>query len=119
MTAAEATECAAQQQNFWGYHNLLYANQGVGFTPANLTQLAGQMGLDSETFAQCLTNFPDRKSLEDDIRLSQVMGVRGTPAFLVNGIALAGAYPYENFEQIIESELARLGVNPEQPAEGG
>jgi protein-disulfide isomerase len=118
MTAAEATECAAQQENFWDYHNLLYANQGAGFTPANLTNLAGEMGLDTAAFAQCLANFPGRKSLEDDIRLSQVMGVRGTPAFLVNGIALAGAYPYEDFEQIIESELARLG-GAEKPASGG
>ncbi len=106
MTAAEATECAAEQNSFWDYHNLLYANQGIGFTPANLTELAGEIGLDTGTFEECLANFSDRASLEDDIRLAQVMGVRGTPAFLVNGIALAGAYPYENFEEIIEGILA-------------
>ena len=105
MTAAEGAECAAQQDNFWEYHNLLYANQGVGFTPANLTQLAGDMGLDKAAFEQCLANFTDRPALEDDIRLAQVMGVRGTPAFLVNGIPLAGAYPYEEFEQVIEGIL--------------
>jgi len=27
MTAAQATECAAQQDSFWDYHNLLYKNQ--------------------------------------------------------------------------------------------
>lgn len=46
-------------------------------------------------------------SLEDDVRLAQIMGVRGTPAFLINGIPLAGAYPYEDFERIIEGILAR------------
>lgn len=106
MTAAEATECAAEQDNFWEYHNLAYANQGIGYTPANLIRLAGELNLDTAAFEACLTNFTDRTSLEDDIRLSQVMGVRGTPAFLVNGIPLAGAYPYENFEQIIEGILA-------------
>ncbi len=106
MTAAEAAECAAQQNNFWDYHNLLYVNQGTGFTPANLTQLAGELGLDTSTFEACLANFPDRASLEDDIRLSQVMGVRGTPAFLVNGFPLAGAYPYADFERVIEGALA-------------
>ena len=105
MTAAEGAECAAQQDNFWEYHNLLYANQGIGFTPANLTKLAGDMGLDKAAFEQCLANFPDRPLLEDDIRLAQVMGVRGTPAFLVNGIPLAGAYPYEDFERVIEGIL--------------
>ena len=106
MAAAEASECAALQDSFWEYHNLVYAHQGMGFTPANLTQLAGQMGLDTAEFEACLANFPDRTSLEDDIRLARVMGVRGTPAFLVNGIPLAGAYPFEDFEQVIEGTLA-------------
>ncbi len=106
MTAAEATECAAQQDRFWDYHNLLYANQGIGFTFDNLTRLAGTLELDTAAFENCLANFTDRASLEDDIRLSQLMGVRGTPAFLVNGVALAGAYPYEDFEQVIEGVLA-------------
>jgi protein-disulfide isomerase len=106
MTAAEASECAGLQGSFWEYHNLVYAHQGIGFTAANLTSLAGQLGLDTAEFEACLANFPDRTSLEDDIRLARVMGVRGTPAFLVNGVPLAGAYPFEDFEQVIEGSLA-------------
>lgn len=108
MTAAEATECAAQQDaaKFWAYHNLLYANQGIGFTPAHLAELASQAELDKAKFETCLNNFSDRTKIEDDIRLSQVMGVRGTPAFLVNGIPLAGAYPYDDFVKVIEGTLA-------------
>ena len=105
MTAAEGTECAAQQDKFWEYHNLAYASQGIGFTPANLTKMAEELGLDKAAFESCMTNFKDRQSLEDDIRLAQVMGVRGTPAFLVNGIPLAGAYPYEDFVTVIEGAL--------------
>lgn len=106
MTAAQATECAAQQDTFWDYHNLLYANQGIGFSPANLTKLAGDIGLDTQLFEECLGNFTDMSVLEDDIRLARTMGVRGTPAFLINGIPLAGAYPFEDFERIIEGILA-------------
>ena len=106
MTAAQATECAAQQDNFWQYHNLLYANQGIGFTPANLAKLAGDLGLDKAAFETCLANFKDQASLDDDIRLARIMGVRGTPAFLVNSFPLAGAYPYEDFERVIDSALA-------------
>jgi protein-disulfide isomerase len=108
MIAAQGAECAAQQQpeKFWDYHNTLYANQGIGFTPANLIKLAGDSGLDTKVFGQCLANFKDQASLDEDIRLSQVMGVRGTPAFLVNGIPLAGAYPYEDFQRVIDGVLA-------------
>lgn len=106
MTAAEASECAGQQDKFWEYHDIVYAHQGVGFTPENLSALAGQIDLDTAVFDECLANFADRESLDGDISLSQVMGVRGTPAFLVNGIPLAGAYPYEDFERLIEGILA-------------
>ena len=107
MTAAEATECVASlsEGSFWDYHVVLYANQGIGYTKDNLTKLAGEMGVDSTEFQACMDDFPNRPSLEDDIRLAQVMGVRGTPAFLVNGIPLAGAYPYEDFERVIEGVL--------------
>ncbi|MCB0209012.1 MAG: DsbA family protein [Anaerolineae bacterium] len=105
MQAAEATECAAQQDRFWDYHNMVYANIGIGYTPAHLTELAEKVGLDTGAFEQCLATFSETNSLEDDVRLSQIMGVRGTPAFLVNGIPLAGAYPYEEFEKIIEEIL--------------
>jgi protein-disulfide isomerase len=106
MAAAQGTECAAQQDKFWDYHNSLYANQGIGFNSANLTSLAEQGGLDKAAFESCLANFKDQSTIDEDIRLSQVMGVRGTPAFLVNGVPLAGAYPYEDFEKIIEGILA-------------
>lgn len=108
MIAAQGAECAAQQQQnkFWEFHNTLYANQGIGFTPANLTRLAGDSGLDTKIFEQCLADFKDQPSIDEDIRLAQVMGVRGTPAFLVNGVPLAGAYPYEDFQKVIEGSLA-------------
>lgn len=108
MTAAQGAECAAEQQQnkFWEFHNTLYANQGIGFTPTNLTKLAGDSGLDTKTFEQCLANFKGQPSIDEDIRLAQVMGVRGTPAFLVNGVPLAGAYPYEDFQRVIEGSLA-------------
>lgn len=107
MQAAQATECAAEQDRFWEYHDIVYNNIGIGYTQANLTKLAGEIDLDTPTFEQCLTDFSDTTLLEDDIRLSQIMGVRGTPAFLVNGIPLAGAYPYEEFEQIIDEILSQ------------
>jgi len=40
----------------------------------------------------------------------QSLGVRGTPAFLLNGQPLVGAQPFEVFQQIIEAEV---DVSPE------
>jgi len=37
------------------------------------------------------------------------MGVRGTPAFLVNGQPVVGAQPFEVFQQVIEREISGSG----------
>ena len=106
VAAAQGSECAAEQEKFWEYHNALYENQSTGFTTDALINLAGQVGMNTATFEQCITDFPEGP-LENDMLLSQAMGVRGTPAFLINGIAVPGALPYEQFEQVIESLLAK------------
>jgi protein-disulfide isomerase len=106
VAAAQASECAAQQDKFWEYHNALYENQSTGFTTDALINLAGEVGMDTATFEQCVVDFP-KGLLENDMLLGQAMGVRGTPAFLINGIAVPGALPYEQFEQVIESLLAK------------
>ena len=62
MTAAEASECAAEQDKFWEYHNVLYSNQGIGYTKENLVSLAEEQGLDGDALGKCLDNFPDRAS---------------------------------------------------------
>ena len=37
------------------------------------------------------------------------IGVTGTPAFLINGRLLGGAFPYESFKEVIDKELAGTG----------
>jgi protein-disulfide isomerase len=34
------------------------------------------------------------------------LGVRSTPTFFINGLAVVGAQPYEVFQQLIDMELA-------------
>ena len=34
------------------------------------------------------------------------VGVTGTPGFIINGLLVSGAQPYENFKNIIDDELA-------------
>src|SRR5437588_4917304 len=43
--AAEATEAASAQGNFWGMHDLLFENQGA-LEDEDLLAYAGQLGLD-------------------------------------------------------------------------
>jgi protein-disulfide isomerase len=107
--AAEASECAADQDAFWDYHDLLYNRQagenGGAFNKDNLKQFAAELELDTQVFNECLDSGKYASLVQTETALAQSLGVRGTPAFLVNGQPLVGAQPFEVFQQIIEAEL--------------
>jgi protein-disulfide isomerase len=109
VRAAEASECAAEQDKFWDFHNLVFTDQIANHTPLtedNLVELAEQVELDTTAFSDCLTSgrYNDRVILES--QTVQSLGVRGTPGFVVNGVYIPGAQPFEVFQQVIEEQLA-------------
>ncbi len=109
--AAEASECAAEQDAFWEYHDYLFfekyggENQGA-FAEDNLKQFAADLDLDTEAFNTCLDSGKYTSVVQNERSMLQSIGVRSTPAFLVNGQPVLGAQPFEAFQQIIETELA-------------
>ena len=107
--AAEAAECAADQDKFWEYHDKLYdsqsgENQGA-FSKDNLKQFAEELGLDTSAFNECLDSGKYAQLIQDESSLASSIGVRSTPTFLINGQAVVGAQPYEIFQQTIDSLL--------------
>jgi protein-disulfide isomerase len=105
--AAEAAECAADQNKYWEYHDKLFAsqngeNQGA-FSKDNLKKFAADLGLDSAAFDACLDSGKYTQQIASDTTMAQQIGVQSTPSFLVNGTPLVGAQPIEKFEQLINS----------------
>ena len=115
--AAEATECAAEQNAFWEYHDTLYLNRrgvDVGtFMPDNLKIFARELGLDTEAFNACLDEGKYRDKVVDDYNEARRREVPGTPTFFVGQTMVVGAKPYSAFETAIDDELARLGETGE------
>jgi len=107
--AAEASECAADQEAFWDYHDLLYARQAGenrgAFNKDNLKQFAAELGLDTRAFNTCLDSGKYAELVGNETAAAQSLGVTGTPAFLINGRPVVGAQPFEVFQQAIEAEL--------------
>jgi len=108
--AAEGSECAAEQGAFWDFHDLLFSDQIENHSRVSddyLMGLAENIGVDAVAFKECLdTARHDDKAIELAIRLKS-RGARGVPGFLINGQYIAGALPYESFQQYIEQELAQ------------
>ena len=107
--AAEAAECASDQNKFWEYHDKLYAsqsgeNQGA-FSKDNLKKFAEELGMDTSAFDECLDSGKYIQLVQDESSMASSIGVRSTPTFLINGQPVVGAQPFEVFQQTIDSLL--------------
>jgi protein-disulfide isomerase len=104
--ATEAAWCAADQDKFFEYEHALYENQGTAWNQSNLNDLAGEVGLNRETFTQCLSAGRHRADVENARQAAINQGISSTPTFFINNRRVEGNQPYETFKQIIEQELA-------------
>lgn len=109
--AAEAAECASDQDQFWEYHDYLYnhqagENQGA-FSKDNLKKFAVELGLETAAFNDCLDSGKYTTQIQEDTRAAQGMGFRSTPSFLINGQTIVGAQPFANFQAVIDPLLAQ------------
>jgi protein-disulfide isomerase len=100
--AAEASESAAAQGNFWAYHDALYVSQPA-LSPQLLLTLAERLGLDPELVAHDLETGRWRPRVVRDLESGLASGVAGTPTFFVNGRLHQG-------EHHAESLIAALGA---------
>jgi protein-disulfide isomerase len=87
-------------------HDAMFANQRALEVPS-LKQMARAIGLNGTTFDQCLDSGRWTAAVRAGNELGEQMGVNSTPTLYVNGRAVIGAMPFENFKQIIDEELSR------------
>ena len=102
--AAEAGQCAYDQEKFWEYHDLLFANQGALDT-ASLKQYATDLELDTDKFNECLDSGENKDEVAKDLEDAQKAGGRGTPYFIVGNVPVSGAQPFSAFEAAIQAQL--------------
>lgn len=104
--AAEAAECAGDQNKFWEFSDEVFANQSslsVGY----LSTIAKKLGLNTGKFESCLSSGKYVKKVENDMSEGQKLGVRGTPGSFINGKSIPGAVPYSQIESMIKAELGK------------
>ncbi len=112
VRAAHATECAEEQGAFWEMHNLIFdkleADERPPFDQVAMVSYAGELGLDTGAFEECMASERYMEEIINDARAAREYGFQGTPGFIINGVVHAfGAQPFETFDRIIQDELAR------------
>lgn len=102
--AAEAAECAGEQDKYYEMHDKIFENQQA-ITITDLKKYAKEIGLNTNEFDECLDSGEMASEVQKDFQEGQQAGVQGTPTFFINDKPLVGAQPFEAFKQIIEGEL--------------
>lgn len=106
--AAEAAQCANDQDKFWEYHDTLFANQQA-LSVTDLKKYAMDIGLNTDEFDSCLDDGKSAKEVGDDLTKATAAGGRGTPYFVVvnnnNGktAPVSGAVPFAQIEAAINA----------------
>lgn len=111
--AANAAMCAADQNRFWDYHDMLFNNwtgENVGdFTDARLTAYAQFLGLDMGKFNACFKANRFKGKIDADIASGKKLGVNATPSLFVNGVQVTPGYmpSYDKVLQAIQAAGAK------------
>lgn len=101
--AAEAAMCAGDQNAFWEFHERLFGSEALGKDV--YLQYAQELGLDAATFESCIDNRKHEQVVSTDMNFAIDLGIRSTPTFFINGLAIVGAQPLDVFKQVIDQEL--------------
>lgn len=101
--AAIAAECAAAQGRFKQYHNALFAKQdSISVLP--WTRYAIDAGVpDTFVFNSCLADSSTLVGIRNDVDAGFALGVKGTPALLVNNQFHYGAPSTARLEALIRN----------------
>lgn len=110
---ALAARAAGEQGLYWEFHDAVFAAAPASGHPdmprEKLLALAEEVGVpDLAQFEADLDSDELREAMAADNAEAESLGVRSTPTFLVNTVALVGAQPEQVFRQAVEQELAAV-----------
>ncbi len=105
--AAQAAECAGDQNKFWAYGNYLFTHQ-VGentgaFSISNLKQFASILNLNRQTFDACLDSGKYATLVQQEKAQGVQRGVTATPTFFINGKKVEGFIPADQMAAMIDA----------------
>jgi protein-disulfide isomerase len=108
--AAEAAECAKDQNKFWAFHDAIYDAEYKDEIAAaqrkessenngNLNRdlflgLAKNLEMDVNAFTQCFDSGKYKQKVAGEPAEAQKYGVDSTPTIFINGVKYAGALPF-------------------------
>lgn len=99
--AAEAAECASEQNQFWEYSDSLFKPMAQVSHDADLTQVAENLGLNMNLFSGCLLSgrFGGIVAAQHADGLRR--GLMAVPTLFVNGKRVSGVIPVDQLKTLL------------------
>lgn len=104
MPAAIAARCAGKQGKYWKMFDKLMLSPSLD--EESLKKCAREAGLNMKAYEKLRNSREIGLEIENDIKDAGKFGVRGTPAFFINGRFVSGARSFAVFKKVIDEELA-------------
>jgi protein-disulfide isomerase len=107
VEAAAAARCAADQDLYWPFHDLLFANQ-VGenqgaFRDARLRAIATRAGVDMAAWDACRATGQQQAAVRAETKSAVQAGVSATPTLRINGQVIVGLRSAAELGALIEA----------------
>ena len=117
--SANASMCAAEQDRFWEYKEILFANwngENLGsYADRRLIAFAEAIDLDMDAFEACFRENRYKERIDQDFAAGKNLGVSSTPSIFVNEQLVLNSQgvnyipSYEDIAAAIDAALAEAG----------
>lgn len=102
---------AAQRQNkYFEFHEKLMKNSGA-VSEESLAKIATDLGLDVTKMKKDAADPKVSDTIAQNISIAQELGVRGTPAFIINDRLIGGYIPLDEMKKIVADVRAEATKN--------
>ncbi len=105
IRAARASECAADQDAFWEFHDALF-DDNSDLSEERLVQIAEDIGLDVSEFEDCLAGPSKETRVTRDENSAEALGVSQNITYFIGSRRLDGFLRAEDLSQAIDRALA-------------
>ena len=107
--AAQGVFALAGSDAFWRFHDAAFKNN-TALTSDNFEKWAreaGVTGADLPKLRAGLAAHTWSEKVDRDMSIAKTAGISSTPSFVVNGVPLIGAQPFDKFKTLVDLELAK------------
>jgi hypothetical protein len=104
--AALASQCAAQQGQFWETKSLLFANQGRLSQILSRPWLPTISSVDAPDYEQCIQSESAWEVVRGDLALADQLGIRATPSIVIGNKLIVGLTRLERLDFLVRREFS-------------